>query len=199
MSIKPDEIQMDFTIKEYYTKGAKEKFNLAAAEKEFFAILDKYGLKEKDVILDNSVYSSNWYSWWKSKKEELKYKTISIKVDSNLNLLQLVKDLDKNWLDDISISNMKNKKEQDFRKEVKIQAIKAAKEKATYLLNAIGEQIGKVISVKEIEGSNNNSLFRSSNSLSNNVITSSYGNSNEINNIALIKLRYEMKVVFEIQ
>ena len=73
MSIKPDEIQIDFTIKEYYTKGTKEKFNLATAEKEFFTILGKYGLKEKDIILDNSIYSSNWYSWWKSKKEEFKY------------------------------------------------------------------------------------------------------------------------------
>ena len=199
MNIKPDELEMEFTLKEYYSKGSKEKFNLSSAEREFFKILDRHGLKENDIILDNnSLYWSNWYSWWKSKNEELKYKKIAIKIDSSINLPKLIKDLDKEWLDDISISKMKNKNEQNFRKEVKIQAIKAAKEKAAYLLAAIGEQLGKVISVEEIEGGFTNFWQRNSNMLSNNVSTNSSEASNTIDNTTYIKLRYEIKVVFEI-
>jgi len=199
MSIKPDELEMEFTLKEYYIKGTKEKYSLTSAEKEFFNILDKYGLKKKDMILDNSsFYWSNWYSWWKSKKAELKYKKITITIDSSINLLKLINDLDKDWLDNISIAKMKNKNEQNFRKEVKIQAIKAAKEKAIYLLSAIGEQPGKVISVEEIEGNQNSFWPAGNNILSNNALINTSGNSDEINNTTLIKLRYEIKVRFEI-
>ena len=43
----------------------------------------------------------------------------------------------------------------EIRREVKIEAIKAAKAKAEYLLNAIGEKVGKAISIKEGEESTN--------------------------------------------
>ena len=39
---------------------------------------------------------------------------------------------------------------QDLRKEVRVEAIKAAKEKADYLLGAIGEKTGKALIVKEV-------------------------------------------------
>lgn len=125
-----------------------------------------------------------------------------VKIDSSINLLNLIKDVSKNWLNDVSITKMKNKNEQSFRKEVKIQAIKAAKEKAIYLLAAIDEAIGRVISVEEINEVNNYSYnYASNNYLSNSVNTSSTASSNDggVNNTNLIKLRYEVKVIFEIK
>lgn len=95
---------------------------------------------------------------------------------------------------------MKNKNEQNFRKDVKIQAIKAAKEKAIYLLSAIGEEVGKVISVEEINDNYNYNPYSSIASLSNTIVAlDSKTSSGEINNTSLIKLKYEIKVTFEIK
>jgi hypothetical protein len=57
-----------------------------------------------------------------------------------------------------------------LEKEVKIQAIKAAKDKADYLLTAIGEQTGKPLIIREDKFSSNqmNSHLPILDSLSNN-------------------------------
>src|SRR5437763_15380984 len=90
MNVKPDELEIEFTLKEYYKKGTKEKFDLNSAEREFFTILGKYGLNEKDIILDNNnLYWSSWYLWWHSRKEELKFKKLIVKIDSTINLPNL--------------------------------------------------------------------------------------------------------------
>ncbi len=44
---------------------------------------------------------------------------------------------------------MDNSEIEKYRKEVKIKAMKAAKDKADYLLNAIGERTGKPIYIQE--------------------------------------------------
>jgi len=194
MSVNPDEVEMEFTLKEYYKKGSKEKYLLGDAEKEFYAIIGKHGLKEKDIILSNSLYWSDWSNWWNNRQEELKYKKITLKIDSTIDLTSLVKDLNREWLNNIVISKMKNKNEQAFRKEVKIQAIKAAKAKANYLLAAIGEETGKVISVEEVQ--DNDSDYRNPMS---NTLSKMSTNDGGVQNTGLIKLRYEIKARFEIK
>ncbi|HCR48026.1 MAG TPA: hypothetical protein DIW24_00225 [Bacteroidetes bacterium] len=47
------------------------------------------------------------------------------------------------------MSRVHHSKMDELRREVRIQAIKAAKEKADYLLAAIGEQTGKPLVVQE--------------------------------------------------
>jgi uncharacterized protein YggE len=47
------------------------------------------------------------------------------------------------------ISRVNHSQLTEFKKELEIMAIKAAKEKASYLLNAIGENLGKPIYISE--------------------------------------------------
>ena len=51
----------------------------------------------------------------------------------------------------VEISHYTHSKMTEFKKELKIQAIKAAKEKAGYLLIAIDEQLGEAIEVTEYD------------------------------------------------
>ena len=46
----------------------------------------------------------------------------------------------------MNISELKNKNIAQYRKKVKIAALKAAEDKAKYLLASIGKQIGEIIS-----------------------------------------------------
>ena len=64
------------------------------------------------------------------------------------------------------ISKTESSEIEKYRKEVRIAAIKVAKEKATYLLQAIGEELGKPLEIKELDLNS----FRASNVYSNSII-----------------------------
>ena len=49
----------------------------------------------------------------------------------------------------VGIRNYSHSKIQEYKKQLKIEAIKAAKEKAAYLLEAINEKIGLAIEISE--------------------------------------------------
>jgi uncharacterized protein len=53
-----------------------------------------------------------------------------------------------------NMSRAEHSKKEEFRKQVKINALKAAKDKATYLLESIGEKVGEVLVISELEEGN---------------------------------------------
>jgi uncharacterized protein YggE len=79
---------------------------------------------------------------------------------------QVFQELDKLEITDAFISSVNHSKMDSLRKEIKIAAIKAAKNKADYLLTAIGEQTGKPLIIKETveNNSSSNVNFRGSRS-----------------------------------
>jgi uncharacterized protein YggE len=93
------------------------------------------------------------------------------------------------------IKELKNKNMTEYRKQVKIEALKAAKVKAAYLLESLGKQVGDVISITEL--TERNDFGGSQNALSNVVMATP--DISGIENIKKIKLRYEMRVKFEIK
>lgn len=52
---------------------------------------------------------------------------------------------------DVNLSELKNKNIREYRKQTKIEAIKAAKEKAVYLLESVGNTTGQLIQVVELD------------------------------------------------
>jgi uncharacterized protein len=198
MSIEPDELELSITL-------YSQRQDLDKKETDFYAILKKHDISQNQLTFNQS---DSWWDWWYYRNSSEISKTFKLKVDAKTNLLNLVKDLNKNWVHSISITSSTNKNIQTYRKEVKKEAIRAAKEKATYLLDAVEEKIGSAITVEEISD-NNNSNYNSwyannllSNSISNsNISVNSYDNngSDKIENVSKIKLRYEVKVIFEIR
>jgi uncharacterized protein YggE len=72
-------------------------------------------------------------------------------------------ELQKLGISDVSIEKLDNSKIEQYRKEVKISAVKAAKEKAELIAAALNQQIGKALFVQE---SDNMNLYTTSNYLS---------------------------------
>jgi len=194
-TIKPDEIELEVVLIEYTKAGQIVK--LDKIEQEFYAILKKNNIDTGALNL-NGLETFNWWYWWNNRNKSLKSKTFKLSLKGDVNFLKLTEELNKKWVESISVSDKKNVNVQDYRREVKIQAIKAAKEKASYLLESIGEHLGSVLSVEEIpEVTNAWDLSRSR--LSNTTLNSNSSETDEINNVSSIKLRYEIKVKFEIK
>jgi uncharacterized protein YggE len=88
---------------------------------------------------------------------------------------------------------------QSLRKEVKIAAMKAAKEKAAYLLESIDEKVGRIISVQEVSDNYSSYRWRGNQNLVSNVSVQSNRSSDEFDQVTSITLRYQIKAKFEIQ
>jgi uncharacterized protein len=201
MDVIPDEIYLEITAKEY--KKDKEKVTLENIEKQL-----------KDAILSlkidlSNLQVSNFYGVMlrhkrkdadllSTKKYQLKLNRISI-IDS------LVAKLDEININDLGIARVNSSKIAEYRKELKIKAIKAAKEKADLMLGAINEKPGGAILVKEIESSSQddytrrirNSGLASSNSYANDEYYFNPPGNDELT-FQKIKLRFEVLVRFQI-
>ena len=116
-------------------------------------------------------------------------------------MMTLIKDLNIKGIESIRVTNTSNKELYSLRKQVKIDAAKAAKEKAQYLLESIGENVGKAISIEEMQDNTNSNTYNYfyRREMLSNVQKTAYNAGNEIDHIASIKLRCEIKSVFEIE
>lgn len=201
MSLKPDEIELEIMITEYEDKRGNI-VSMQDVETELRTTLARNNISTQTLSL-KGLSLLNWWYWWYDRNNKIHTKTVYIKLSSSTNFMQLVQDLNKEWVKSIAIEKSSNKDLQQHRKDVKIQALKAAKEKALYLLESVGEQLGGVLSIEELpeQGDNPYSWFgRGTASLASNISMGSSANeSDAIKNVAEIKLRYEVKVKFALK
>lgn len=188
MEVEPDEIIFSIGIK------ADNKNDLADNEKKMFEILKNAGVKNDDIKF-KSMYQ-NIYS--KTAKFSKNYE---FKVNAKSNLSKVMEDLNQKWVTSLNVSEVKNSKIADFRKVVKINALKAAKEKADYLLESMGKKTGSPLEIVEIEDYTSDTVMPVAyKSRANNIqlemadasVDFSFGN------IENIKLKYSIKTRYEI-
>ena len=166
--IIPNEIYIAITIRERHE--GKEKISIEKQEADL-----KEALKSIDVSLDNLFLSdanANYVRVKWTKKDVITKAEYILKVESALKVAKVFKKLDELKIVDAYISKVSHSKIIEFKKEVRIMAIKAAKEKADYLLEAIGEQRGNALKVYEV-----NSNYRQNN-ITANMISSGNENPN---------------------
>jgi len=107
--------------------------------------------------------NSGWY--WQRKKKTPDFVASSsyiIKFNSGEQIERLMSQLTDKGTQNMYISSTSHSKMEEFKKQVKTEALQAAKAKATYLCEAkakatylcegIGEKVGKVLLIKEVEG-----------------------------------------------
>ena len=89
----------------------------------------------------------------RTKKELTVKNEYVLKVGDASTVSQVFEKLDELKIVEAHISRVSHSKLPELQKEVRILAIKAAKDKAEYLLSAIDEKIGKPIYVHELSSS----------------------------------------------
>lgn len=188
MEVEPDEIIFSIGIK------ADNKNQLADSEKLLFETLKNNGVKNEDIKF-KSMYQ-NLYS-----KTTKFTKSFQFKVNAKTNVSKLFEDLNQKWVSNLNIAEIKNTNIADFRKTVKINALKAAKEKADYLLGSINKKTGDAIEIIEIEDYMSDSILPISyKSKMANVQLEAADQSMDysFDNIESIKLKYSIKTKYEI-
>jgi uncharacterized protein len=150
MEIVPDEIYVMVDLKEYEKKGSG-KVSIDKIRQDFLTAVRSLGLPDSSVSVSGyDGYNGNPWLRKKNKKDQL-YASITyqVKLRTAAQVDQLVDKLDDNATSNFYISSTSHSKLAEFRKNLKIQAVRAAKEKAGYLAEAINEQVGVAVTINE--------------------------------------------------
>jgi uncharacterized protein YggE len=150
MEIIPDEIYVQVHLKEYDKKG-DGKISLDKIKQNFLTSVKSLGIP--DSLVSIAAYDgTNGNPWWrkKNKKEEL-YASIAyqLKLKSSKQVDELVDRLDDNATQNFFIQKTASSKLPELRKKLKMEAVRAAKDKANYLAEAIEEKIGEAVTINE--------------------------------------------------
>ncbi len=114
-----------------------------------------------------------------------------VELKNSTEASNLLKELSEKNIKEFSILRIESSEIDKHRKEVRIEAIKAAKDKAEYLLQAIGEVPGKPLEIREIP----NTVYRQ-NLLANSFIQ---GEEAEENNFKTIPVEFSFYIKYAIK
>ena len=156
----PDEIYVEIVILEKYVN--KVKVTIEEQETKLKAALQAVGIDLEDLAVSNT--NANYVKVRWQKKDVVTKKSYNLKVADANTLGNVFEQLDKLEITNAYIERVDYSKMDSLRKEVKILAIKDAKDKANYLLNAIDERIGEPLIIRETENfevgrASRNSMF----------------------------------------
>lgn len=203
MQITPDEIYVDIYLREYKKKN-DPKVELEKIKTDFIELCRSLQIPDSTITLADYEGFNNYFYFKRSKKQNpdlfsaVRYQ---IKFKDLVKLNQLADKLDDEAVQSFEITNVTHSRMQEFRKKLKIEAVKAAKEKAIYLTESINEKIGEAITIEEPKEFNQ---FQSQTMLSNIAFQKkSFSNATDkaIDNIDFkkIKLRYEVDVLYALK
>jgi uncharacterized protein YggE len=149
--IIPDEIYVGITLRERMVN--KEKLTIESQEEKLKNALKEIGIDISKNLSVSDLNADFIRVRWR-KKDVIAQKDYTLKVSDATTLGKVFQKLDELDILDARIQKVNHSKMDSIKKSVKIIAIKAAKDKADYLLLAIGEQTGKPLIIKEEETRN---------------------------------------------
>jgi len=198
--ITPNEFTFKITLTERIEN--KQKITIEQQETTLPGELSKLGV---DVAKDLSIYDiSSTYFRQKKVKDTLGTKDYRLKI-RDLNQIARLQDIaDRLNIARLDLIDSEHSEITRLRRETKTDAIKAAKEKADYLLAAIGQRAGKPVYIKEeVEETpqyiSGGMLSNTTANYSSNTRASSTSASDDSLSFSEIKLRYVITAKFEIE
>lgn len=209
MLVIPDEIYVNIILREYQKKN-QDKKELEIIKTDFLNSCREAGLADSSISIQSYTGYSNYYWLRKKKKRDsdlMASITYQVKFSNSKEMDQLIEKLDDDATVSFDIAYTSHSKIIEFRRQLKIQAVKAAKEKGIYLTEAIGEKLGGAITVKEPEDPAltnqayaGNIQIRGINSLNSNFSYKPGDNDKSVDvEFKKMRLRFEVEVIFAIQ
>jgi uncharacterized protein len=203
MEVVPDQIYLKIIID---GKDLKAKTTLENLEKSMIMELDSLGIDvKKDLAIIDLSSNFKYYVIKESKIYQSKEYELMVKDAATAG--KVVQKLEKLDISNVSVSRVDHSNIKELQRQVKINAMKIAKEKANELVNAIDQSLGRAIYIQETDmvfsakpwgGTSSNIMVSgySSSILNKNAM----GESNQpIIEFEKIKLQYSILARFEIK
>ena len=172
----------------------KKKISIEELEAQLQKAVTKAGIAQEDFMINNiSAYTN----YWDKKKDPtfLASKQYSIKVKDLNKFNAVIAAVDAKGVAYTNIERYAYSKEDELKKELKIKALRQAKEKATYLVQSIGDKLYQVLEINESENNNYpQPIYRMAM-----IKTESMADSAPQIDFKKIKLSVNIRAVFEIK
>ena len=193
MEIVPDKIHYLIEIREYFKeefdgKSKPEEYRtkvpLSEIEQGLRGVLAEAGIPK------NAIRTQEIGDYWRQQGQDfLLSKKFDITLTDFNQINEIVKRIDTKGIHTMRIGELENNDMLAYHQKGKIEALKAARRKATYLVEALGKRLGEVIRIVE-KDSGYASPFAQSNVMSSDAAS--------FDNFRIIKKNYSMLVRFEI-
>lgn len=193
MEIVPDKIHYLIEIREYFKeefdgKSKPEEYRtkvpLSEIEQGLRGVLAEAGIPK------NAIRTQEIGDYWRQQGQDfLVSKKFDITLTDFNQINEIVKRIDTKGIHTMRIGELENNDMLAYHQKGKVEALKAARRKATYLVEALGKRLGEVIRIVE-KDSGNVSPFAQSNVMSSDAAS--------FDNFRTIKKNYSMLVRFEI-
>lgn len=193
IEIVPDKIHYLIEIREYFEeefdgKSKPEEYRtkvpLSEIEQEIREAFANAGIPQ------NAIRTQEIGDYWRQQGQDfLVSKKFDITLTDFNQINEILKRIDTKGVHTMRIGELENKDMLVYHQKGKIEALKAAQKKATYLVEALGKKLGDVIRIVE-EGNSNIFPFAQSNVLSSDAAS--------FDSFRTIKKNYSMLVRFEI-
>ena len=198
--VLPDEIFVTVSLREYFKdKDNKNKIDIMVLEKQLQKAVEEAGIPKENFTIGTI---NGYREWWGKKKPTtfLESKSYILKVPNLYKVDGIISKVDDKGIAYTNIDRYEFSKIEQLRKEIKIKALQAAKEKAKYLLEGIGEQIGEALDIIEIDQSYSPQPVYSNMMMRSARVEATADAMPESNvDVQKIKVRYEMKASFRIK
>jgi len=195
--VTPDIIYISISLKEYFKdNNNKKKVEIEDLERQLQSAVINSGIPKENFTINNI---SSYTDYWNKKKDPnfLASKQYRIKVSDLTKLNQIISGVDSKGIAYSNIDSYDYSKMEALKKELKIKALMAAKEKATYLTAALGETVGGALDIQEI----NNEQYPQPMYRANTMMKADMAEAGSMPEIDFkkIKLNYQMRAVFEVK
>ena len=149
--VTPDIIYFSISLKEYM--DGRNRVDITNLENQLIKAVADAGLPKEDLTINNI----SGYTTYQKKKDPnfLASKQYRIKFHDLNKVNQLLSAIDPKGIQSTYIESYDYSKIEDLKKELKLKALIAARDKAAYLLTGIGQKLGDAISVTEVDNGNN--------------------------------------------
>lgn len=147
--VTPDIIYIGISLKEYFKdNNSKKKVEITELENQLIAAVLKAGIAKEDLMINN-VSSFNYATEKKKNPDFLASKQYRLKVADLNKFNQIMESIDAKGVAYTNIESYDYSKMDALKKDLKIKALMAAKDKATYMVTALGEKLGGVIEIQD--------------------------------------------------
>jgi uncharacterized protein YggE len=201
MEVEPDEVYLSVNLREYM-KDKTVKVYLVDIDKEFKKVLEGAGIDLKNVSVQgaNAYYNYDWWHRENRKTDFLAAKTYTIKLPNLEKYNQLMQKLDHKGIENAYLQRTENSKIEEYRQQVKINALKAAKSKAGFMVESIGSKLGDVVFIREINDGNvyRPVMYKTMSNMAMDSENATAGGEEAIQ-MEKIKIRYEVEAHFIIK
>ncbi|GHT66691.1 hypothetical protein FACS189452_03020 [Bacteroidia bacterium] len=194
MEIVPNEIYVSITISEQDNKAKKSVEQL---EREMKTALQAVGVNvEKDLRIKDM--DSDFKKYWYKSNQIYTSKNYQLLVHNATELGKSFQAIEALGISHINIERVSHSDIQKYRREVKVNAAKDAKQKASDLLQAVGQSVGGCLHLQEIEQPSARPLMRT-NMLSKSVSFSAEAAPEPELEFEKIKIEYAVLAKFAIK